>query len=412
MKFVILTQYYPPETGAPQNRLSDLARRFQNMGHDVTVITAMPNYPKGQIFPGYRYRICLKEKIDGIEIIRCWLFASKSRFIPLRLASFFSFAITSAIIGTLVLSKVDALMVESPPIFLGITARWLARIKQAILLFNVSDLYPESAIALGYLSDRKLQQLFFKFEAWCYKSSDLIIGQTKGIVENIKSRFPDFKVYLLTNGIDISKFESDGSELDTIESGSTNNKPFIVGYAGVLGYAQKLEHLLQAAEILQQYEYIQFHFYGDGPLRESLIAWATAHNLVNVEFKGNLPHQEVLQKMYQWKLGVVPLANTPLMAGALPSKIFEVMAIGLPVLLSAPYGEAAQLLENAEAGMTVLPEDPQAIADAIVYLAKYPDLCNSLGKQGRQYVMTHYDRSMIAQNFATMIEQLIAKQKK
>ncbi|MCL4870664.1 MAG: glycosyltransferase family 4 protein [Anaerolineae bacterium] len=406
MRFVILTQYYLPETGAPQNRLSDLARRFKQMGHNVIVLTAMPNYPQGQIFPNYRWKLWLIDEIDGIKVIHCWLFASKSRFIPFRLISFFSFVITSALIGIVALPQTDALLVESPPLFLGITAWWLAKIKRAALIFNVSDLYPESAIALGYLSNRKLQNLFFRFEAWCYRVADLIVGQTSGIVENIQQRFPNYPVYLLTNGVDISKFAVNGQHKKS-QPIPQMGKSFVVGYAGVLGYAQKLECLLQAAELLQDHQQIRFVLYGDGPLRESLLNWATEHKLANVEFKGNFPHHEILEQMCYWHLGVVPLANTPLMAGALPSKMFEVMASGLPVLLSAPTGEASQLVTKAQAGMTVLPENPQAMAEAILHLANRPDICQQWGVNGREYVMTHYDRAKIAEDFATSVQQII-----
>ena len=406
MRFVILTQYYLPETGAPQNRLSDLARRFRQMGHQVIILTAMPNYPKGQIFPDYRRKLWLVEEIEGIRVIRCWLFASKSRFIPLRLLSFFSFVITSALIGTIALPQTDALLVESPPIFLGLTARWLAKIKRAILVFNVSDLYPESAIALGYLSNRRLQKLFYRFEAWCYHVSDLIVGQTRGIVENIKQRFPTHTVYLLTNGVDTAKFANDKITKEAVAEASAD-KTFLVGYAGVLGYAQKLDCLLQAAELLREHQEIRFVLYGDGPLRESLTNWATEHQLTNVAFKGNLPHPEILAQMRHWQLGIVPLANTPLMAGALPSKMFEVMASGLPVLLSAPEGEASQLILNARAGMVILPENPQMMAEAILHLAQQPDLCQQLGANGQKYVMTYFDRAKIAQDFATAVKQII-----
>lgn len=406
MRFVILTQYYLPETGAPQNRLSDLARRFRQMGDEVIVLTAMPNYPKGQIFPNYRRKLWLVEEIEGIKVFRCWLFASKSRFIPLRLLSFFSFVFTSAVIGTFALPQTDALLVESPPIFLGLTAWWLAKIKRAVLLFNVSDLYPESAIALGYLSNRRLQKLFYRFEAWCYHVSDLIVGQTKGIVENIKQRFPTHSVYLLTNGVDTAKFTFAEFAKDSVAEVCAN-KTFLVGYAGVLGYAQKLECLLQTAELLREHQEIRFVLYGDGPLRESLTNWATEHQLTNVDFKGNLPHQEILAQMRHWQLGVVPLANTPLLAGALPSKMFEVMASGLPVLLSAPEGEASQLILNAHAGMVILPENPQMMADAILHLAQQPDLGQQLGANGQKYVMTYFDRAKIAQDFATAVKQII-----
>ena len=220
------------------------------MGHEVTVLTAKPNYPLGEFLPGWERGLWRTEVKNGIKVIHCWLYPSRSKRTLLRLLNYFSFVLSSAFIGTFSLRRADILMVESPPLFLGLTAWWLSRIKRARLIFNISDLYPETAIELGYLDKRWLQKLMYRFEAWCYNASSLVTGQTEGIIDSIQSRFPDKLTFLLTNGVDIEQFEavaqqSQHNKADVDES-------FIVGYAGVLGHFQGLDVVLEAARLCRR----------------------------------------------------------------------------------------------------------------------------------------------------------------
>jgi glycosyltransferase involved in cell wall biosynthesis len=395
MKFVILTQYYPPETGAPQNRLSDLARRLTAAGHDVTVLTAKPNYPRGEIHADYR-RGFWNERHEGrVRVIHCWLVAVKSKRVAMRLLNYFSFVFASALTGLLKLGHADFLIVESPPLFLGLSAWLLSRAKGARMIFNVSDLFPATAVALGYVRDGLLLRLMYALEGWCYRRSALVTGQTQGIVDDIRGRFPDRSVHLLTNGVDTADF---ANVVHTV--GAT----FTVGYAGILGHAQGLPAVLDAARRLRdQSVAVQFQLFGDGPLRDDLEAQARALDLGNVEFAGHRSRREILDAMTKWDAGLVPLVNTPLMAGALPSKMFEIMAAGLPVVLSAPEGEASRLVARAQAGVHVAPEDPVALAHAVEELASGRDAARMMGRNGRAYVLTHYDRAAIAEAFLASV---------
>jgi glycosyltransferase involved in cell wall biosynthesis len=403
MRYVILTQYYPPETGAPQNRLSDLASRLHEMGHEVVVLTALPNYPLGRIHPEYRGHLCKVMHAFGITIYHCWIYPTRSKSLLLRLASYFSFVLSSAILGIFLLPRTDVIFVESPPIFLGFSAWWLSKLKRARVIFNVSDLYPETAISLGYLQNRWLQKIFFRFEAWCYSISAMVTGQTQGIVNSIRRRFPAMPVYLLTNGVNLEQFPQE--DVNWVEAGD-DGAP-IVGYAGILGYAQNLASVLDAAAILKRISPgTKFVFYGDGPLREDLIRQKAHFNLDKVSIAGHLTHGEIIKTMRSWQAGIVPLVNAPLMAGALPSKLFEVMASGRPVVLYAPQGEASELILRAEAGIWIGPDQPQALAEAIAKLVQDPLRCEALGKNGREFVVKHYNRGKIARGFTRAVEEL------
>ncbi len=407
MKIIILTQYYPPETGAPQNRLSDLARRLQGSGHTVTVLTAKPNYPQGRIHDEFRGGLWRRRAADGVQVIHTWLYPSRSKRMVARLLNYFSFVFAAAILGLWMLPRADVLLVESPPLFLGLSAWWLARWKGARIVFNVSDLYPDTAIELGYLRRGWLRRLMYALEAWCYQRAALVTGQTEGIVNSIRRRFPHKPVFLLTNGVDLQKLPGPKE----IAPPGVRATPFVVGYAGILGHFQGLSVLVQAANLLRNEPGLGFFVYGDGPLREDLVVEAARLGLTNIEFKGHCTHGEILQRMQDWGAGLVPLINAPLMAGALPSKMFEVLASALPVILCAPVGEASSLIGRAQAGVCVPPGDAQGLADAVRRLAADRARCAELGRNGREYVVRHYDRAEIACRFIRELQHILDGEK-
>jgi glycosyltransferase involved in cell wall biosynthesis len=401
VKITILTQYYPPETGAPQNRLSDLARRLSDAGHQITVLTAKPNYPAGKIHTDFAGGLWKIRNQNGVRAIHCLLFACRSKRTFLRLANYFSFVLSSAAIGTFLLHRHDFLIVESPPIFLGLTAWYLSRLKRAKMVFNVSDLYPQTAIELGYLRRGIAARLLFALEAWCYRSSVLVTGQTRGIVDDIKRRFPSQRVLLLTNGVDVTDFTS-------FEAMKPPGDVFVIGYAGVLGHAQGLPAVLDAAKrLLAMKVSVRLELFGDGPLREDLQERARALELSNLQFFGHRSRTEVIQRMKEWDAGIVPLINAPLMSGALPSKMFELMAAALPVVLTVPRGEASDLIESARAGVWAEAENAKSIAEAIQRLAADRDAARRMGEQGRRFVLEHFDRSRIAQEFMIALESMV-----
>lgn len=404
MRLIILTQYYPPETGAPQNRLSNMARQFKESGFEVHVLTAKPNYPRGVIHDDYKHGLINRKKEAGIDTIHCWLFVTRSKNLILRLINYFSFVFSSALIGTFLLPKADLLIMESPPLFLSISAWWLSRIKRAKLILNVSDLYPETAIALGMLSNKFLKKIFFLFEAWSYKISALVTGQTQGIIISIQQRFPSKLTFLLTNGFDIDQFHLDPKLRE-------NKHEFIIGYAGVLGYAQNLGILLETAKSLEKFDNIKFRLYGDGPMSDFLMEQIHSQDLNNIEILGHFPHSEIIRIMQFWDIGLVPLANTPLMAGARPSKMFEIMGFGLPVVLISPEGEASKIIQEAKAGIWVDANHPECLSEKIHELYENSKLSSEYGNNGREYVSRYFDRKKIFSDFFSFLnnERIIKK---
>jgi glycosyltransferase involved in cell wall biosynthesis len=399
VRILILTQYYPPETGAPQNRLSSLAKYLACFGNDVEVLTAMPNYPRYEIFEEYKGKKYCKEILDGITVHRCSIYVSKDKRMMKRLTNYFSFTTTSYYSASKRIKPVDIIICESPPLFLGITAVMLKRKWKCKLVFNVSDLWPESAEKMGIITSRLIIQRSYKLANWIYRNADLISGQTQGIVEAIRKMQPQKKLLWFPNGVDLHKF-------DNLTPSAKQKNQFILLYAGIIGHAQGLEVILHAADKLKQYADIHFYIIGDGPVKEKLLALKEELHAENVSFIGNQPLQEVIEWLKQCDAYIVPLRKLDLFKGAIPSKLFEPLAVGKPVLLGVE-GEAKELfIDNAKGGLFFEPENAQELASAILALYNNNELAKELGNNGKQYVNTYFRRDKIAEAFWSQLKKL------
>lgn len=402
MKILFLTQYFPPEVGAPQNRLYELAIRLQNKGADVTVLTAMPNYPRMILIESYRRKFYCFENLDSLKVHRSYIFVKKSRSLFVRLLNYFSFVISSIIIGTFKIEKQDYIFCESPPLFLGISALILTKIKKAKLIFNVSDLWPESAEKLGLVRNKFLLNLSTNLEEYLYQKSYIITGQTQGIVKNISTRFPNKKVYWLKNGIDTKLFENVNDRQWRIEKGFSIND-FLVLYAGILGYAQGLDVIFYAANILQDSSKIKFIIMGDGPEKERLQKLSDDLNLKNVLFMDPEPKKNMPFIIASMNASVVPLKKIDLFKGAIPSKIFEVLASKKPILLGVE-GEAKDLfITEGKCGLSFIPENAEDLAKNIMELFNSPSLAENLGLNGFNYVSKNFNRNLISEEFWNLL---------
>jgi glycosyltransferase involved in cell wall biosynthesis len=403
MRILLLSQYFPPETGAAQQRLSDLAKRLASLGHEVTVLALLPNYPTGRIFDSYRGRVFVEEQRDGIRVLRTWAYASPKRSFLRRLFNYFSFAFLAAWFGFWRAGKQDVIVVESPPLFLGIAGLILSRLRRAPMILNVSDLWPESAVALGILRNRTTIGAATALENYLYRKSDAISGQSQGIVRDIKVRVPETPVELITNGVDPARFVLSASKRDEIRSKFGFGERPVVGYTGLHGLAQDLDTVLETAHRLAKSNpEILFVFFGDGPEKGRLQASAKVRDLRNVCFFAPQPADSMPAILSALDIAVVPLKNLQLFRGVLPAKLFECMAAKLPIVLAVD-GEARQLLERANGGIYVQPENPEAMVEALRTLSDDPSLRQTFGENGSRYVFAHYDRSEIAKRFAAML---------
>jgi glycosyltransferase involved in cell wall biosynthesis len=406
MRILILTQYYPPEIGAPQNRLHELAIRLQARGVKVEVLTALPNYPKMEVFENYKNGKLRFERIDNIPVYRSWIYISKSKGILARLLNYFSFVWSSYWRGRK-LENYDYLLVESPPLFLGYSAMALSKKLNAKLIFNVSDLWPESAEKLGLVTNKYLLIMATRLEHKCYGHSKLITGQTQGIVSNIQKRFPHKKVTWLPNGVDVSFYNPEKIEAgDFRQRNGFKTSDVIFFYGGILGYAQGLEIILETARRLEEFPEAQFVIQGAGPEKEKLHLLKEKYKLENVHFFEPVKKSEMPSILKCIDVAVIPLKKLDLFKGAIPSKVFEALAMKKPLLLGVDGEAKNHFIDKAQAGLFYTPEDIESMKAQIIFLLKNKNERREMGENARKYVSDVFDRNKIAEGLYDALQNM------
>lgn len=412
MHLVILTQYYQPETGAPQNRLADLAARAKQQGHEVTVLTAMPNYPSGTVRSGYRRRLVASDRVEGVTVLRSWIHGHRGRGTLHQLASYGSFALSSLVTAPFRLKRADVLLWESPPLFLAPTAALLARRMRARLVMNVSDLWPETAVDLGMLSNRHLISTFMAMARRSYRRSDLVTGQTQGILDGIEAARPGTPTMLVPNGVDCVRFQRlprDNALAELLELPS-NAK--VVAYAGNFGRAQALDQVVDAARILlSEDENVVVLLIGDGPVKPAVAEAAARVDPERLLVRSSVDIAQMPALLSLIDVAVVPLADQPIFEGARPSKMFELMASCVPFVFCG-RGEGADLAVASGGATVVPPEDPTALASALAgLLSRSPAELTAMGDAGRYWVETHLDRNRIGTELVDRLVELVGQPK-
>lgn len=407
MKLLILTQYFPPEVGAPQNRLFELAVRLVKQNVEVTVLTAMPNYPQMEIYEAYKTKSYCYEELQGLKIHRSAIFVSKSKSIINRLKNYFSFVLSSIRTSSKLESNYDFLMCESPPLFLGYSAMYLARKKKAKLIFNVSDLWPESAEKLGVVTNKYLLKLAYNLEAKLYKKSALVTGQTQGICKNIKERFPQVNTYWLPNGVDLEYYNpvaiKSGAWRDNHNFKTTD---IVFLYAGIIGIAQGLEIILKAAENFKSNPNVKFVLLGSGPEKPKLIELKNELKLSNVLFLDTVSKPEMPSVLKDINAAIIPLKKLELFKGAIPSKIFENLAMEVPIILGVD-GEAKSLfIDEGQCGLYFEPENESELTKCINFVINNSNETKQFGVNGRKYVNLNFNRKLIAEKLLKTLNQI------
>lgn len=362
MKIVLLTEYYKPEMGASQNRLYEMVMGLKDAGNEISVVTGMPNYPTGKIFDAYKGKFKSSETIDGVFIKRFWLYASNSKKSIPRILNMISFTVAAlCALPYLRKAKPDYLIVESVPLPITVTARFLAKMCGAKLVGNVPDLWPLTAKEMGAMSgDSMLYKFLERVERRFYKKSYIILGQSQQIVDYIKEHGGK-EVYLFRNGVDNRRFAN-------VER-TRNDERFVITYAGILGYAQGLYELCQNVNFKEVGA--EFHIYGAGGEKEQIEAFLKENPDRGVYYHGSVSREDVPQVLINSDATLVPLIKQ--IYGAVPSKIYESMAAGLPILFSGE-GEGQRIVEKYQIGLVAAAKDYAKIQENIKTLASDKEL--------------------------------------
>ncbi len=399
MKILILTQYFPPETGAPQNRLYEIALRLKAFGAEVSVLTGFPNYPKYEVFEAYRGKFYQREDMDGLDVHRAYIYARPGKGLFNRMLNYGSFVFSSLWVGLFKVGKTDLIICESPPLFLGWTAVWLKRRHRARLLFNVSDLWPESVLKLGLVKNPLLLKTSTWLEEWIYQKSDLISGQTQGIVADIRRRFPHKSFFWLKNGVDTAELNKRLTGRNWRKEHGFSESDLLFYFGGLLGYAQGIDCIIEAAMQLRDLPQVKFVIVGEGPEKERLMQLKQDLRTENVFFFPGVAKAEIADVIQAMDVGIIPLRKLDIFRGAIPSKIFEILCLKKPVLLGIEGEAKALFIEEGESGWAFEPENAGELAALIRQIASTPEMLQEKGENGYRYVCQHFDRQQIADDF-------------
>lgn len=405
-RILLIAQYYPPEIGAIPSYTSEMAARLVRRGHEVTVVTTLPNYPTGIVHPDYRRGKNRRETRDGVTIVRVWSATSpKKRFLH-RLASYLTFALLAPLTAARAVGQPDIMIGVAPPLFTSIAVRLLAWRKRCPFIFNVGDLWPESAIQLGVLKNPVLIWLAERLEWSTYRRAGAIWALTEGIRDTLVRRgIPAAKVFMLPLGVDTARFQPMPRAQARALLGMDDR--FTLLYAGNIGLAQGLDTVIEAADELRDRPDIRLLLVGNGAAKPDLVAQAERRGLDNVVFVDSQPPEHMPAIIAAADACLVSLRKLPLFDGALPSKMFEFMACARPLVLSVD-GEARRVAErDAMAAIFAEPENAQALAGAVRALRDDPRLGPRLGANGRAYVDAHYDRERLVASLEERIETLL-----
>ncbi len=405
MRVIYLCQHFPPETGAPQIRVYEVSKELIRRGHQVEVLTAFPHHPHGIIPDEYKGMFYLYEEYDGVPVHRSWIYPSPKGSFWKRLASYFSFTF-SAFYSIFKSKPTDVIICNSPPLFLGITGYLGAKLKRAKFVFNVADIWPESAVELGILKNKFFIKMATKLELFLYKKSWKIATATEGIQDYmIKKGKKESDVFLLPNGVNTETFKPLPPNQELIqEIGLEGKKVFT--YAGTMGYAQGLDSILEAAALLKDKEpNAHFLFVGDGQEKEKLVKMREDLNLTNVTFYGSVPVSRMPDIFSVSDYSIVSLRNIELFQGARPSKIFPAISTGTPVLYCGS-GESAKILLDHNCGRIAPPEDPEGIANGVVDLmSRNDEEYQVMSTNGRELAEKEYSWKSIVDNLLLHLQK-------
>lgn len=380
-RIVILTQYYPPEMGAPQSRLFETAQGLKSRGWDVQIVTSMPNYPTGSIFKGYRRKLYIKETHEGIPVIRTWIFASNSKKAIPRILSMLSFSLTCLLsIFALRKFKPEFILTESPPLTLALSGITLSTFCRSKHIINVSDIWPLSAYELGAINKGPLYSILEWLEKFVYRYSYAATGQSDEIITHLRSANVKH-VHLCRNGVDINRFTQPQSNIHT------DGKIRIV-YAGLLGVAQGIYDLCTQLDYASLNA--ELHIYGDGAEQKIISEYIDSNPGCGVMYHGKAGRNEIPSILSQYHCTIIPLVKP--IFGAVPSKIYEAMAAGLPIIF-AGGGEGAKIIQDHHCGWICEPRsfnEMRAILEKIRNTTR--DEMKQLSDNGRNAAIRYFNR--------------------
>jgi glycosyltransferase involved in cell wall biosynthesis len=401
--------------GAPAARASELAVRWVQAGHEVSVLTGFPNHPTGVVPPEWRSRLrrlIYREKIAGVDVFRTWLWPLPNRKAHERMRNYASFCVSAALRG-LTIPRPDVIIASSPQLLVGLSGWWLAFARQVPFVFEVRDLWPESLTAVGVGDeDSLLHHALAAVAKFLYQRSDLIVVVTPAFKHHLMRhwRVPAEKIAIVENGVETDLFTPAPPAANQAlrrELGADGKFNFIACYIGTMGMAHGLETLLDAAHQLQsRSSTAQFLLVGEGAEKERIKTLAQSRGLTNVRFLDQQPREKIPAFISASDACLVLLKKTDVFKTVIPTKMLEFMSCARPVILGVD-GQARQIVEAAGAGLVIEPENAEALVKAINQLSANRELGAALGQKGREYILQNFSRHSTAGKYIDVLRSLL-----
>lgn len=401
MHILIVHQAFASIGEAGGTRHHEFARELAREGHRVTILASPVSYLSGKAGEVKIPWVSRETDGDLITILRCYTYSALHRSFVHRIFSFLSFMVSSFFIGMGV-DAVDIVWGTSPPIFQGVTAWLLARLKKARFLFEVRDLWPAFAIAVGVLKNRILIELSEWLEQFLYRRADLVMVNSPGFVQHVRDNGAR-QVRLIPNGADPEMFHWDGGP--TFKREHHLEDKFVIQYTGAHGMSNDLDVVIHAAELVRDHKQICFVLVGDGKEKANLIQKANETGLENILFLPSVSKDQMAEVLAGADAGLAILKPLELYKTTYPNKVFDYMAAGKPVLLAID-GVVRDVVEKAHCGLFSHPGDPQAMADAAIWMQEHKQECKKMGLAGKSYLEEHFSRRNIAQDLLHLLKQL------
>lgn len=409
MHILFLTDNFPPEVNAPASRTFEHCREWVKAGHTVTVITCAPNFPKGKVYEGYRNKIRQQETMDGIRVIRVWTYITANEGFVKRILDYMSFMV-AAVPASFFVKNPDLVVGTSPQFFTACAAYVVSSLKRIPFIFELRDIWPESVKAVGAMEDSRAIRFFEKIEIFLYRKAACIVSVTNSFKQTLIRRGIDGeKIKVVTNGVDSSRFAPCPKDEELVKHYELGGK-FVAGYIGTHGMAHALETILEAADKIRKLKNggdFRFILLGHGARKDKLKARAQEMELDNVIFIDSVPKGEVVRYWSVLDVSIIHLKKTPLFTTVIPSKLFECMGMGIPVLHGVA-GESAEIVKKEQCGLVVEPENSDEIVDKLLILQKDGDLYERL----QQHCLAgagHYDRARLAAKMLRILEDAAAQ---
>src|ERR1700688_301906 len=410
MKILYVSQYFPPEMGAPAARAVEVSRHWAAAGHQVTVLTGFPNHRTGKVPAEYRdkfRRLVVREQIDGVNVVRTWLLPFPNRRAHERMLNYSSFCASAATTG-LFLSRPDVVIASSPQLLVGLSGWWLARWKRVPFVFEVRDLWPESLAAVG-MSDGNslLHRSLAKIAGFLYRRSDRVVVVTPAFEEFLVQRWavPREKISVIENGVETELFAPEARTDRRRELGLEGK--FVVSYIGTMGMAHGLETIVAAAlQLRDANPRIVFLMLGEGAEKRRILELARERGLHNIRFVDQQPREKIPSYICASDACLVLLKKTDLFKTVIPTKMLEFMSCARPVILGVD-GQARAILEEARGGLAIEPGNSEALVKAVRYFAANRDLAIQMGRNGREHIVRKFSRRHSAEKYVRILEQML-----